>query len=288
MLNSTERWLAKSKLKERIKAEDRWKQFVTDRSKFAKQMGGIPMWVAAIGLCLKDYRPLDGSPPEYGADDFADVMAKVVGRPLTPGSDALPAEEAERMRVTAAATVNRGLRGSTRTELEWEKLRRKVYRVQRLGRLRAGTDETSVVRWCWENAETPPHDLDPFDVPGTGAIKLLKTIQTDSRAYDDFVKNCFTKLLSKGLESDYSGGPGEDGRTQLRVMDRLDEIDVGDDDDTIARKLTPNASDEDGDDEDLFDDIDFEEAFSGPDAGAQRPQGQSGLPPQGVEGGAGL
>lgn len=283
MLSKSDRFKAKYKLKQRIKAEGRWKQFVFDREKF-RRAKNIPTWVAAIALSLNDYKPLDpNTTPEYGIDDFEDVMRTVVGRPLDGGESPSP-EQQQQIRVAVAGTINKGIRGA-KEDAAWDRLRRKVYRVQSLGRGRRSSDETSVVRWCFENADTPVDDIDPFDVPGAGSIKLLRHIQTDIKAYDDFVRNFYTKLLAKGLESSIAGGPGDDGRTQLRVMDRLDEIDDGDDEETIARKLTPGVSDEDLEDEDLFDDIDFEEEISRFDAGPQGAASEPSVPPEGVGGG---
>lgn len=230
-----------------------------------KSASSLPPWMNEIAASLAaEFQPTDGSPPEFTLDDYQERLEKLNAQTLTPEASQVAA-----VLVGAIQGAEDHAERTRKINAKWENFRRAVARAVKSGRSRVSDDEVTVVRWVFKRAGTPVDEIDPLEVPGEGAVKLLRMVQDDSEMYREFIKSHMQKLLTKTLDSDVSGGYADD-RKQLRLMDRLDDIEAGDDDETAAEILSLDKEDTlDELDPRDFDDADTAQAVSEPEAGTQ-------------------
>ncbi len=275
-------------LRARLVREGKSRAFIKGLADFIRGKG-IPKWIAGMALCrTAEFLPVDGSPPEFSQADYdwqMERFLKSASEPATPESA---------IRAHVGTTINRAAKALSDKEkevAEWARLRKKVAVARSKGRSRVGEDEATVVRWIFANVDTPLDEIDPLDVPGTGALRLLRRVREDDRAYDEFVKTCFAKLLQKGLESDTVGGYEDDGRTQLKAMEKLGFIAPDVNLEQVAEIMNAEM-----DDAELYDDeegegpnaVDFEEEVPRLGEVPERPQEEHGVPPPTADGGPSL
>ena len=269
----------KSKMLARIKREGRFADFDKRRKAF-KIESNLPAFLVdvAVGI-LTEFAPLDGSAPEFTQRDYEDRLAQFMGTPTASTPEAATAALAT---TKAVNTANRAMSDDDK----WENLRRRVAAAVKSGRSRVSDDEGSMARWIIKRAGTPVEEIDTLEVPGEGAVKLLRRVHDNERAYDDFISGCFTKLMTKAVDNNQVGGYEDDGRKQLSAMDKLDAVDP-DADNASVLSLLSGVEDEPIDETSVTD-ADPEEPISEPVESPERPEGESGVPPEGVEGGGGI
>lgn len=248
----------KAKAKARLQREGRWKEFVKFRTELGKD-SGLPTWLTAIcALSRQEFAPLDGTQPEFAAEEYNARLERFRGtaakQEAAAGTSGAPTsatvdKAVSGMRLAGAATINKG-RINQVEELKWMRLRRRAALAKRKGRSRAADDEASIVRWVYNNAESHVDDIDPLDVPCVGAIKHLRRVQESTDAYDELTKTLWSKLLAKNLESGEVSGPGDDGRKQLRALDKIMQVELDADEKEIAAVLRGDVTEETIDDDD--------------------------------------
>lgn len=300
----------KGKAKARLQREGRWKEFVKFREDMRKN-SGLPGWLVAIcALSRQEFAPLDGTATEFTADEYHARLERFRGTAqkqeaaAAASGGAASSETVDKavsgMRLAGAAAINKG-RINQVEELKWMRLRRRVALAKRKGRSRAADDEASIVRWVYNNAESHVDDIDPLDVPCVGAIKHLRRVQESTDAYDELTKTLWSKLLAKNLESGEVSGPGDDGRKQLRALDKIMQVDLDADEKEIAAVLRGDATEEvvdDDDDEEAAWEAELEELereYADPQAtvsragtSAQGSQEEHRVPSPDLESGAGI
>lgn len=299
----------KNKAKARLQREGRWKDFVKFRAELGKNTG-LPLWLVGIcALARREFAPLDGSPCECTMEEYEARLARFRGtaekqEAAASAAGTTASESVDKtvsaMRLAGASTINKG-RINQVEELKWMRLRRRVSLAKRKGRSRAADDEASIVRWVYNNAESHVDDIDPLDVPCVGAIKHLRRVQESTDAYDELTKTLWSKLLAKNLESGEVSGPGDDGRKQLRALDKIMQVGLDADEKEIASVLRGDATDETADDDDEEEaaweaelaELEREyanpqETVSRPGASAQGSQQEHRVPSPDLESGAGI
>lgn len=269
----------KSKMLARIKTEGRWTEFDA-RRKAMKRESNLPAFLVdvAIGV-LAEFAPLDGSAPEFTMRDYEERLR------LFKGSAATTAKPEA---VAAVMAVNKTINEANKSvndDDKWETLRRRVASAIKSGRSRVSDDEGSMARWIIKRAGTPVDEIDPLEVPGEGAVKLLRRIQTNERAYDDFISGCFTKLMTKAVDNNQVGGYEDDGRKQLAAMEKLEAVDPDADN---ASVLTLLSDIDESIEEEGVESADTQEPVSEPDGGAERPEEEHRVSEESFESGAGV
>lgn len=249
----------KARMKDRLRKEGRWAEFCAYRESI--KGGGLPSWLTGLcAFCDPKFAPADGSLPEFTPDYYHNRLARYQGK----GSPANAAAAADGrpgalsqadLLLGGVKTIHKN-RVNAVEELKWSQLRRRVASAKRRGRSRAGDDEASTVRWLYNHVDCRVDDIDPLDVPSVGAIRHLRRLKESDAAYDSLVNGLWAKLLAKNLESGEVSGPGDDGRKQLRALDKLGEITADMDDAEVAKVLRgdarPEAFAEEDDEEDDY------------------------------------
>lgn len=284
MANPHQEYLAnRAKLLHRLQQEGKLKDYRA-RATMLRQEGRLPRHIAEIGAALlAEFAPTDGSPAEFRQSDYDDRVRALTVKPRTDMGPAVEGVSPETdARFTAAVAINTE-RKKGRAEERWEQLRKDVVDVWKRGKSRVGRDEATVARWIFSHAESQPDELDPYEVPGVGALRFLKRIQASDAAYDDFIRTCFSKMLTKGLDGDPEFAYGPQGAKHLSMMERLREIDVDDDLETVKAVMSSDDGEQQSQDGD--DGILDEDALRQLGTGADGPEGERGVSDQGLEGG---
>lgn len=75
-----------------------------------------------------------------------------------------------------------------------------------------------ILSWIYNNAASDLNDLDPDEIPSAGALYHLKHVQTDSRAYGEFLQ-IWAKLIPTKQQIDMEERFRDDGRKTLSTID---------------------------------------------------------------------
>lgn len=277
-------------LRKRLAECGKWTKFEKELKAHAR-LTGMPRAVCEVMLSLNEkYLPTDGTPPEFD-QEYCDLVRKNLSPIASHRTEEAKEEAAEIIKIAASVEKPSATVSSNRTgprNDEWESLRRRVAGIFMRGKAKVGTDEATVARWVFAHAASRVNEIHPDEVPGVGAIRLLQNIQSSSANYDDFIKNCWSKMLTKALDSGTGMNYAEEGKRHLRMMERLEMVDSDDDVETFRKVFTTadelESSDENstvsGDDGDQGEEP-IPEAASGPEGLS----GEHEIPDQGVEGG---
>lgn len=223
----------KSALFKRLNSEGRYPQFAKERKELVDK--GFPIKVAWIAVGLR-YPPLDGSPPEFTQGDYESAVGLIQDQGTAaelrvkihndaagtaPQSDVPKFIDVQRVQM-ALAEENGRKQAQTKRQEAWDNLRREVRRIeQRKGFKRATISQQTI--WAFENAGTPPQELKAAEIPGSGALRLLRQMDDDV-FYCDVAKSVISKYATK--EDSDGLGHSDDGRKILNVMSQLDDVDT--------------------------------------------------------------
>jgi hypothetical protein len=221
---------AKSRFNTRLYNERRADEFIIIREQLKAE--GVPdrlAWKIA-GL---QFPPLDGSPLEYdttglGEKVIAMATEKLPGTnpsvfedsapqthgelhdiPGQPGADDPMAVHPPKPKTTYAHGVARAVAELTGA---WRSLAQAVDPKKR-------ANMREIAMWVFANALTPPEAIDPTEVPGTGAIRLLKFVQSSENNYKDFLMGFASKLLPSKGELDAAERFSDDGREIFSMLE---------------------------------------------------------------------
>lgn len=283
----------RKKLKERLVAEGKYDAFKV-RVQALKRESGFADHICEISVSrTAEFQPANGD-CEFSHADYENELRRY--RPdlvegTTPQQGALPLTP-DQMKLLNAP------RNAERVERQWESLRKDVADIWKRRKQRVGADELSQIRWALGNALTPVSDIDPYSVPGVGAIKLLIRIQSSDSVYDDYAKAFYSRMLTKALDADPEFAYGAQGNRHLTMMERLRDIDAGDDIDTVASIMSDELDDEtmtpvsaavpDDEQGEPPDDVHLEEEVPGLGGSSDGLQSESGLSDSGLESGGSL
>lgn len=248
----------KKQLRARLEREGRWSDFLKAKSAYKREYH-LPENVNWIAIALR-FPPLDdAAKPEFKPDDLVRRMAQYApgggarSRPVT--GDITP-EQAIEAQLANMKAMSGQTKEEARRELEWEDLRKRV--VAREGRKSfKKPSQSENTLWATEWCGTPPREIKASDVPGRGALQLLRTMSTDSKFYQDVARIVINKYASKDDDTSEQG-IRDDDRKHLVLMKKLENYDPEVLDDVELTQIleqeakdadTPDIIDDDSEDE---------------------------------------
>lgn len=226
----------KAKMTTRLTVEGVLKQYIARREQLKRE--GTPDTVAWV-IALQAYPPKDGTPIEFPlkgkyaplkdhpalkdstieppppptmlSKDSGNVLIKY--GPPKKGEPPLPKSKDHAKWNKLTDLIKNA---PDEWSKKWAELASKVV-DNRVG------SELEVLRWAFQNAGTPPDALVVEDIPGLGALRLLRHLQVSDNNYSDFLRTNWPKLIPDKKQMEFDSRFVDDGRSQLAMMDALEK-----------------------------------------------------------------